>query len=104
MYVIKLARRSTNHVGVYQKHALLVCTSFDEYSSIIGAIDFFNTRVRRKQIYYTKNITELIPNNGATWILYVEYRYKEDGDWENDIAAFIVSATPYYHRKKKEDK
>lgn len=101
MYIIKLARRATNHPSIYQKHALVVCQSFDEYQKLLQTIDTFNTRVRRRQIYYTKNITELIPNNGNVWILYVEYRFKEDGDWEQDIAEFMTVATPYYYRKKE---
>lgn len=90
MYVIKLNRKPTKNMDVYFKHAIIVSKSFDEYVGIMAGIDRLNARLRRKQVQNVTPITGLIPTDGATWLIYVEYRAREDGDWEEDIKRIVL--------------
>lgn len=94
MYAIKLRTESTSHKDVYKKMALLVFQRYDEYQFAVKAIDLYSRRLRRKIVYYSNDLTELIPNSGSTWFLYIEYKHAETGeDWDKELMGMFKEVT-----------
>lgn len=92
MRIIQLSQTNTGRPEVYLKRAIIVCTTQDELSKVIGRLREMTTFKRRKRVYLVKTINEFLPSNVWTPLIYVEYKYKESLHWEEDMLA-IMSGT-----------
>lgn len=101
MYMVQIKKTATNNNAVvdgvlfpvYHKSAIIVCSSYDEYDRITKGISACMVRVRKKMFRMLTDLTPLLPNDGHTWYIYVEYRYIETLEWEKEVWTIIRSTT-----------
>ena len=90
MRIIQLSQTNTGRPEVYLKRAIIVCTTQDELSKVIGRLREMTTFKRTQtSIFGSRRFNEFLPSNVWTPLIYVEYKYKESLHWEEDMLAIM---------------